>query len=164
MTTLSSSGPGQPTRSTNMETDMTSPRISERTRAALEKLPADKRARAEEIIARTQTPEARAKDAADRAILDREFAETGRIATVSEKLDPDDAAVFRRFVASLREARLARGLTLEELASRSKLDKAALSRLESGKQTNPTVATLMRYARALELPLTLSVGPPGAGR
>lgn len=73
-----------------METDMTSPRIFDRTRAVLEKLPDEKRTRAEAIIAQTQTPEAGASDVADRAILDREYRETGRIATLSEKLDPGD--------------------------------------------------------------------------
>jgi transcriptional regulator with XRE-family HTH domain len=142
-----------------METDMTSPRISDRTRVALENLPAEKRARAEAIIARTQTPEARASDAADRSLLDREYRETGRIATLGEKLHPEDLATFRAFIASLRDARLTLGLSLEELAAQSKLDKAALSRLEAGKQSNPTIATLSRYARALNMPLTLSLGP-----
>src|SRR5271166_2288780 len=142
-----------------METDMTSPRISYRTRAVLEKLPDEKRTRAEAIITQTQTPEARARDAADRAILDREYRETGRIATVSEKLDPEDLAAFRAFISTLRDARLTRGMSLEELASQSKLDKAALSRLEAGKQSNPTIATLLKYARALDMPLTLSLGP-----
>jgi hypothetical protein len=88
----------QPTRSRNMETDMTSPRISDRTRSVLEKLPDEKRTRAEAIIAPTQTPEARASDAADRAILDREYRETGRIVTLSEKLDPEDVAAFRTLI------------------------------------------------------------------
>ncbi len=133
--------------------------LSERTRQALEKLPPDKRVRAEAIIAQTQTPEARANDTADRAILDREYRETGRIATMGEKLDPDDSATFRAFIEALRDERLSRGISLEELAMLSKLDKAALSRLEAGKQTNPTVATLMRYARALGMRLTLSLSP-----
>ena len=68
-----------------METDMTTPRISDRTRAVLKNLPDEKRTRAEAIIAQTQTPEARARDAADRGILDREYRETGRIATLGEK-------------------------------------------------------------------------------
>ncbi len=142
-----------------METDMTTPRISDRTRAVLDKLPAEKRARAEAIIAQTQTPEARAIDAADRAMLDREYRETGRIATVGEKLDPEDLAAFRAFIVTLRDARLTRGMSLEQLAAQSKLDKAALSRLEAGKQSNPTIATLLRYARALDMPLTLSLAP-----
>ncbi|HKM51912.1 MAG TPA: helix-turn-helix transcriptional regulator [Isosphaeraceae bacterium] len=133
--------------------------LSERTREALEKLPPDKRRRAEAIIALTQTPEARANDTADRAILDREYRETGRIAGIGEKLDPDDSTTFRAFIEVLRDERLTRGISLEELAMRSKLDKAALSRLEAGKQANPTVATLMRYARALGMRLTLSLDP-----
>jgi transcriptional regulator with XRE-family HTH domain len=48
-------------------------------------------------------------------------------------------------------------LSLEALALRSKIDKAALSRLEAGKQSNPTIATLLRYARALDLRLNLSL-------
>ncbi len=99
-----------------MESDMTSPRISDRTRAVLENLPAEKRARAKAIIAQTQTPEARARDAADRSILEREYHEAGRIATLSEKLDPEDLAAFRAFIATLRDARLTRGMSLEELA------------------------------------------------
>ena len=133
--------------------------LSERTRQALEKLPPDRRVRAEAIIAQSQAPEARANDATDRAILEREYRETGRISTMGEKLDPDDSVTFRSFVEALRDERLARGISLEELAMRSRLDKAALSRLEAGKQTNPTVTTLMRYARALGMRLALSLGP-----
>jgi transcriptional regulator with XRE-family HTH domain len=48
-------------------------------------------------------------------------------------------------------------MSLEKLATRSRLDKAALSRLESGKQGNPTVATLMRYAEALGMRVTFSL-------
>jgi len=107
-----------------METDMTSPRISDRTRAVLEKLPDEKRTRAEAIIARTQTPEAGASDAADRAILDREYRETGRIATLPEKPDPEDLAAFRTLISTLRDARLTRGMSLEELVSPlTKLDR-----------------------------------------
>ena len=35
------------------------------------------------------------------------------------------------------------------MAKRSSLDRAVVSRLENGKQDNPTVATLMRYASAI---------------
>jgi DNA-binding XRE family transcriptional regulator len=41
------------------------------------------------------------------------------------------------------------GLTIAEVAERSGLDRAVVSRLENGKQDNPTVATLMRYAAAV---------------
>jgi len=134
--------------------------LSKRTLEALEKMPRDKRVRVEAIIARTQTPEARAKSVADRDILDREYRETGRIATISEKANPEDAVLFRDFIKTLRLERLSRGLSLDQIAMRSKLDKAALSRLEAGKQVNPTVTTLMRYARALDMRLTFFLGSP----
>jgi transcription elongation GreA/GreB family factor len=70
-------------------------KLSARSRKALEKLRPEKRARAEAIIAQTQTPEAREKDAADRAALEREYRQTGRIATVSEKAAQEDAATVR---------------------------------------------------------------------
>jgi DNA-binding XRE family transcriptional regulator len=41
------------------------------------------------------------------------------------------------------------GLTIADVAQRSGLDRAVVSRLENGKQDNPTVATLMRYASAI---------------
>jgi ribosome-binding protein aMBF1 (putative translation factor) len=134
-------------------------RLSRRTLEALEKLPADKRARAEVIIARTQTPEARVRDASLRAVLDREYRETGRIATIGERASVEDVVHFHYFVKVLRDERLARGLSLEELAARSMLDPAALRLLEAGEQADPPVATLMRYARALDMRLTLSLEP-----
>jgi ribosome-binding protein aMBF1 (putative translation factor) len=153
----SSSGRERRTRSKPTETEIEAARLSKRTLEALGKMPRGKRVRIEAIIARSQTPEARAKSAASRDILDREYRETGRIGTVSEKTAIEDSAGFSRFISRLRDERLARGLSLEQLAARSKIDKAALSRLEAGKQSNPTLATLMKYARALELRLTLSL-------
>jgi transcriptional regulator with XRE-family HTH domain len=55
-------------------------------------------------------------------------------------------------------------MSLEELALRSRIDKAALSRLEGGKQSNPTIATLLRYARALDMRLNFSLEPVTANR
>jgi transcriptional regulator with XRE-family HTH domain len=40
-------------------------------------------------------------------------------------------------------------LSITDVAERSGLDRAVVSRLENGKQDNPTVATLMRYAAAV---------------
>jgi transcriptional regulator with XRE-family HTH domain len=58
---------------------------------------------------------------------------------------------FAAFLASARKAREARGLTLSEVAARMGCDHAAVSRLESGKQPNPTVNTVMRYVEAIGL-------------
>jgi ribosome-binding protein aMBF1 (putative translation factor) len=142
---------------------MDASRISERTQRQLEKLSPEKRAKAEAAIARTQTPEYRAKVAADRVALDREYRETGRIATVSGAVSGADLESIKGFLAALRGEREARGLSLSDLAERTGIDKAALSRLENGQQVNPTLQTLSRYARALGLRLRLSVEQAPAG-
>ena len=50
---------------------------------------------------------------------------------------------------ALKRERRQCGLSIGDVAERSGLDRAVVSRLENGKQDNPTVATLMRYAAAL---------------
>jgi predicted transcriptional regulator len=56
---------------------------------------------------------------------------------------------LRLALNDLKKAREAAGLSLADVAERSGIDKAALSRLENGVHDNPTVDTLMRYAAAL---------------
>ncbi len=66
----------------------------------------------------------------------------------------------------LKRARQDRGLSLSEVSRRSGIDLASLSRLEAGKNPNPTFETLSRYADALGLRLELSFvesGVPVAG-
>jgi len=58
---------------------------------------------------------------------------------------------------ALQTARQSRGLSLTEIACRSGIDLASLSRLEAGKNPNPTFETLSRYAAALGLRLELSL-------
>ena len=50
---------------------------------------------------------------------------------------------------ALRRERERAGLSITDVAARSGLDRAVVSRLETGKQDNPTAATLMRYAAAI---------------
>lgn len=52
-------------------------------------------------------------------------------------------------VESLRRERQRQGVSLGDVAKRSGIDKAGLSRLESGQNVNPTWNTLSRYAAAL---------------
>jgi predicted transcriptional regulator len=52
-------------------------------------------------------------------------------------------------IQALKGNRERRGLSIGDLAECSGLDRAVISRLENGKQDNPTVATLMRYAAAI---------------
>jgi transcriptional regulator with XRE-family HTH domain len=58
---------------------------------------------------------------------------------------------------SLREERVRAGFTLEELAQRSELSTAHLSRLESGDR-QPSVAALISLSRALGVPLSTLLG------
>jgi DNA-binding XRE family transcriptional regulator len=122
---------------------------AERTRQQLEKLSPEKRAQAEAILDRTRTPEFRAEMAAARETLDREYRETGRISTVGESILGPEGPGLTTFLSGLRRAREAKGLSLADVAERSGIDKAALSRLENGQQSNPTLHTLARYARAI---------------
>jgi transcriptional regulator with XRE-family HTH domain len=62
-----------------------------------------------------------------------------------------------RILGVLKQARQDRGLSLSEIGRRSGIDLAALSRLEGGKNPNPTFETLSRYAEALGLRLELSL-------
>ena len=52
-------------------------------------------------------------------------------------------------VARFKAAREHQGLTLAEVADRMGIDAPALSRLETGKMLNPTLATLHKWAEAL---------------
>jgi transcriptional regulator with XRE-family HTH domain len=62
-------------------------------------------------------------------------------------------------LAELKRHRDEQGLSLADVAERSGLDRAQLSRLESGKILNPTMATLWRYADAIGAQVSLAVDP-----
>jgi ribosome-binding protein aMBF1 (putative translation factor) len=61
----------------------------------------------------------------------------------------EDAAHMLELIASLKRAREAQGLSIEQLAQRAEIVPEALSRLELGQSFNPSAATLFRIARAL---------------
>src|SRR4029077_8708800 len=56
----------------------------------------------------------------------------------------------------LKKEREAAGLSLVDMEKRTGMDKAALSRLENGRQPNPTIDTLLRYAAALGKQIVLA--------
>jgi DNA-binding XRE family transcriptional regulator len=64
---------------------------------------------------------------------------------------------LRQALIALKTAREAAGLSLADVAERSGIDKAALSRLENSVQDNPTIQTLVRYAAALGKKLTWTI-------
>jgi DNA-binding phage protein len=69
--------------------------------------------------------------------------------------DPDQPADLgqyfdlRALVGELRKAREAQGLSLADVQQATGIDRAALCRIETGENGNPTVSTLLRYARAI---------------
>jgi DNA-binding phage protein len=121
-----------------------------RRRNNLEDLTPDKRAKVEAMLARRRPPSIMAEEIRDREALARELRDTGHIATTGRPVDLQSLLELRRFISRLREYREKAGITLAEVAERSGIDKAALSRLERG-ATNPTFETLSRYVQALGL-------------
>jgi DNA-binding Xre family transcriptional regulator len=61
------------------------------------------------------------------------------------------------FAARIKARREQLQLSLTDLASRSGIDKAALSRLENGLVGNPTIGTLERIARSLKSRLKIEL-------
>ncbi len=53
---------------------------------------------------------------------------------------------FRELIAALRSERERQGLSLADIAKRTGMDRAAIHKLEIGLNSNPTHATLTRYA------------------
>ena len=74
------------------------------------------------------------------------------ISELSAMVDPSslgDHLDFVAFIERVRKHRESLGLTLSEVAKRMGVDHAAVSRLESGKQANPTINTVIRYVEAV---------------
>jgi ribosome-binding protein aMBF1 (putative translation factor) len=133
-------------------------RLSKGTRNTLAALSPEQRAKAEAALARIQSPEYQERERKGREALDREYRATGTL-SATPVADPN-AEAFMAFIRSLREARESAGLSLDELASRSGIDKAQLSRLETGRVADPRSSTLSRYAHAIGKRLAWSLEDP----
>jgi transcriptional regulator with XRE-family HTH domain len=101
-----------------------------------------------------KTPAERAREKALRAQIQREKPSLEDLVR-DGACDPDGVMTMGMYfdiqgaLQALKVERERRGLSISDVAERSGLDRAVVSRLENGKQDNPTVATLMRYAAAL---------------
>jgi DNA-binding XRE family transcriptional regulator len=96
--------------------------------------------------------EDRARHKAIREKFQKERPTLQQLIESGEYTGPVPHGVFLSLMAALvelKKAREAAGLSLADVAERSGIDKAALSRLENGVHDNPTVDTLMRYAAAV---------------
>ncbi len=56
---------------------------------------------------------------------------------------------FRKAMAGLKRERERQGLTLDDVADRAGMDPSTISTLEDGKDADPTISTVARYAAAL---------------
>ncbi len=65
-----------------------------------------------------------------------------------------------RLLARFKAVRESQGLALAEVAQRMGIDAPALSRLETGKVLNPTLATLHKWAEALGQKLDVDLSAP----
>ncbi|MBX6313435.1 MAG: helix-turn-helix transcriptional regulator [Isosphaeraceae bacterium] len=110
-----------------------------------EELTPAERAKVEAFRARHRTPEACTEERRGREAVYREFPPAGA------------RTELIGLMATLRRERERQGLSLADVAARSGLDKAYLSRLENGGIPNPTLATVARYAAALSKRLALAV-------
>src|SRR6266852_3709251 len=68
-------------------------------------------------------------------------------------------AAILSLVARIKAVRESEGLNLAEVAERMGIDAPALSRLETGKMMNPTLATLHKWAEALGQKLGVDLLP-----
>ena len=68
-------------------------------------------------------------------------------------------AAILALVARFKVVREAQGLTLAQVAGRMGIDPPALSRVETGKMLNPTLATLYKWAEALGQKLDVDLSP-----
>lgn len=103
------------------------------------------------------TPEDRARHKAVREKFQKERPTMEELLASGEYVGPIPHGVYLSLLAAihdLKKAREAAGLSLADVAERSGIDKAALSRLENGVHDNPTVETLVRYAAAVGKKLT----------
>lgn len=94
------------------------------------------------------------------------------LAKLARKIDREEAAeikaqgramfhrheTIRNIIASLKEARLARKLSLAEVGDQSGIGKANVCRLENDPAPNPTLDTLLRYAEAVGVELRVGIG------
>ena len=74
-------------------------------------------------------------------------------------VNPQSFAAILSLAARFKAIRVSQGLTLAEVAERMGIDPPALSRLETGKMLNPTLATLHKWAEALGRKLDVDLSP-----
>lgn len=75
-------------------------------------------------------------------------------------VNPQSFTAILRLLTQFKAVRESQGLTLADVAERMGIDPPALSRLETGKTLNPTLATLHKWAEALGQKLDVDLSSP----
>jgi transcriptional regulator with XRE-family HTH domain len=115
----------------------------------------------ERIYQKTErTPEEKARIQAIREKFQKEKPSLDDLLATGEYEGPIPQGAYlelRQLMHILRKERERLGLSLADVAERTGIDKAALSRLETGKHINPTIDTVWRYAHAVGKELSWTV-------
>jgi DNA-binding XRE family transcriptional regulator len=109
-----------------------------------------------------RTPEDRARLAAIRERFQREKPSLRKLVESGDAPPPMPLGTYldiQVLLGRLKKEREAAGLSLADVAERTGMDRAAISRLENGHQSNPTVETLLRYTAALGKTIVWSIVP-----
>jgi DNA-binding XRE family transcriptional regulator len=99
-----------------------------------------------------RTPEETARLRADRERYQRERPTPAHLLAEGGHTDfvpLGELLALHQVMGQLKQERERQGLTLAHMAERTGIDQAALSRLENGRNANPTLDTLRRIAAAL---------------
>jgi DNA-binding XRE family transcriptional regulator len=113
-------------------------------------------------VKRAATPKWTAADRARHNAIRQEFEPCPtqeELAATGDYSSPIKGGAYfkvRRLIHELKKLREASGQTLAAVSKHTGMDQATLSRLENGRQPNPTVDTLWRYASAVGRQLVLT--------
>lgn len=134
--------------------------MNERTREQLGRMDPETRAKLGTLMTRNDSPEARAGRVAARDVIEAEVRATGGIeaedGTFHPVRVPGTSPAATEVVGTFRAIREAKGLSLDDLAKTTGLERSAISKLERG-ETNPTLRTLERYAGGLRMRLVVAL-------
>jgi DNA-binding XRE family transcriptional regulator len=97
----------------------------------------------------TTKPERTAERRAEEEVIRRQHTANPIRQRPAGAINQQSFAATLSLVARFKTVRESQGLTLSEVAGRMGIDPPALSRLETGKVLNPTLATLHEWAEAL---------------
>jgi ribosome-binding protein aMBF1 (putative translation factor) len=97
----------------------------------------------------TTKPPRTAEQRAEEAAIRRQHAANPIRQRPAGTINQQSFMATLNLAARFKAEREAQGLTLAQVAERMGIDAPALSRLETGKMLNPTLATLHKWAEAL---------------